>query len=126
MKCLSVRNPWAALIASGRKTIELRTWDTSYRGELIIVSSAAPERGDDAKPWAHITGPLSRAVALVRLADIRPATKRDAHASCVAKMPPGYFAWLLEDLRPLDCSMHIKGQLSLYAPPPALRRWIEG
>ncbi len=36
---LSVKEPWAELIASQRKTIELRTWFTSYRGELYIHAS---------------------------------------------------------------------------------------
>jgi len=31
MKTLTVRQPWANLIASGRKTIETRTWSTNYR-----------------------------------------------------------------------------------------------
>ena len=34
MKALSIRQPWAELILQGRKTIELRTWKTSYRGLL--------------------------------------------------------------------------------------------
>ena len=33
---LSVRQPWAELILTGRKTIELRTWTTSYRGPLWL------------------------------------------------------------------------------------------
>lgn len=43
MKALSVKQPWAALIASGQKTIETRTWPTKYRGALLICSSAKPE-----------------------------------------------------------------------------------
>jgi hypothetical protein len=36
MKCLSVSQPYADLIAKGRKTIELRTWNTKYRGEFLV------------------------------------------------------------------------------------------
>jgi predicted transcriptional regulator len=32
MKCLSVRQPFAELILSGRKMIELRSWNTNSRG----------------------------------------------------------------------------------------------
>lgn len=42
MKALSVKQPWAELIASGVKTIETRTWYTSYRGPLLICSSKRP------------------------------------------------------------------------------------
>lgn len=36
MKALTVRQPWASLIACGAKTIETRSWRTSYRGWLAI------------------------------------------------------------------------------------------
>ena len=35
-KCLSLREPYAELIiVSGRKTIELRKWNTRFRGEFL-------------------------------------------------------------------------------------------
>ena len=36
MKCLSVSQPFADLIISGKKTIELRKWNTKFRGEFLI------------------------------------------------------------------------------------------
>ena len=36
MKCLSVSQPFADLIISGKKSIELRSWNTSFRGEFLI------------------------------------------------------------------------------------------
>jgi len=36
MKCLSVSQPYADLIIMGKKTIELRTWNTKFRGEFLI------------------------------------------------------------------------------------------
>ncbi len=39
-KCLSVSQPFAELIIQGKKTIELRHWDTNYRGEFLIHSPA--------------------------------------------------------------------------------------
>jgi predicted transcriptional regulator len=36
MKCLSVSQPYADLIISGKKTIELRKWSTKFRGEFFI------------------------------------------------------------------------------------------
>ena len=48
MKCLSVSQPFADLIISGKKTIELRKWNTNFRGEFLIH---APQkvRNDDCK-----------------------------------------------------------------------------
>ncbi len=36
MKCLSVCQPFAELIVQGKKTIELRKWNTKFRGEFLI------------------------------------------------------------------------------------------
>jgi hypothetical protein len=36
MKCLSVSQPYADLIIDGKKIIELRTWNTKFRGEFLI------------------------------------------------------------------------------------------
>ena len=36
MKALTIRQPWASLIAAGMKTIETRGWSTRYWGPLLI------------------------------------------------------------------------------------------
>ena len=36
MKCLSISQPFADLIVSGKKTTELRSWNTNFRGEFLI------------------------------------------------------------------------------------------
>lgn len=41
MKVLSIRQPWAWLIAIGCKTIENRTWSRNYRGRILIHASQA-------------------------------------------------------------------------------------
>lgn len=39
MKVISIREPYATLIAEGFKRIETRSWKTNYRGELFIHAS---------------------------------------------------------------------------------------
>ena len=36
MRCLTIRQPWATLVAVGEKQFETRSWRTGYRGELAI------------------------------------------------------------------------------------------
>jgi hypothetical protein len=36
---LSLRQPYAELVAAGRKTIETRKWNTNFRGKFLIHSS---------------------------------------------------------------------------------------
>jgi hypothetical protein len=40
MKSLSLWQPWAQLIADGKKTIETRSWRTVHRGELAIHAAS--------------------------------------------------------------------------------------
>lgn len=41
---LSIRQPWTELILQGRKTIEVRTWSTQYRGELWLHAGTRPDK----------------------------------------------------------------------------------
>ncbi len=47
MKTLSVRQPYAWLLVNGIKDVENRTWNTPYRGPLLIHASAKAMTRDD-------------------------------------------------------------------------------
>ncbi|HEY4116292.1 MAG TPA: ASCH domain-containing protein [Byssovorax sp.] len=102
MKALSVKQPWAELIASGRKSIELRTWSRAYRGELLIVSGL---RFDARGAEHNVDGPRGVAVCVVDLVDVRVATFGDAGASCYDKIDEfiradvTLYAWVLANPR---------------------------
>jgi len=36
MKVITIKQPWATLIAEGYKEYEFRTWKTKYRGDILI------------------------------------------------------------------------------------------
>src|SRR5579864_4196240 len=97
MKALSVKQPWASLIASGRKTLEIRTWTTRYRGPLVIVASAQPSH--EHLPHFKLDDALCGVtVALVELVSVRSATAADSEAACWA-IPAGVYAWELANVR---------------------------
>jgi hypothetical protein len=102
MKALSVRQPWASLIAEGAKTIELRRWKTAYRGPLLICASAHKQG----------SGPKGVAIAIVDLVGIRPATIADAGAAC-CEPADDEFAWVLDNPR-FVTPFPVKGKLSLF------------
>jgi hypothetical protein len=58
---LSVKQPWAALLALGVKTVEVRTWPTSRRGPVLIHAAKVPDPRPEA--WAWVTTPELRALA---------------------------------------------------------------
>lgn len=43
MKALSLKQPWAELILQGKKKIEIRKWNTHFRGTFLIHSSKVPD-----------------------------------------------------------------------------------
>jgi len=46
MKALAIRQPWAYLLAHGIKKVENRTWNTKYRGPVLIHASKAIKQAD--------------------------------------------------------------------------------
>lgn len=44
MKVLSIKQPYASLIAYGIKKYEFRTWNTKYRGEVLIHASKGVDK----------------------------------------------------------------------------------
>jgi len=101
MKAISVKQPWANMIASGVKTIEVRTWSTKHRGPILIVSSLRPN-----------IPPAGAAVAVADLVDCRPMEQQDAeHACCPFQL--GAYAWQLTGIRPLE-PFPVSGRLGLY------------
>lgn len=84
MKVLTLWQPWASLIAAGVKTIETRSWRTSYRGPVAIHAGARFHTGawppgllaavDDLCGIANYPAALPRSavVTVVDLADCAP------------------------------------------------------
>ena len=129
MKALSIHPFYAAQIFAGHKTIEVRSWKTDYRGDLLICSTN--KKFKDTIP--------GHALCVVTLADIVPFTKKmlDAAWMLPAEFQSGQYAWMLENrriIRPIP----LKGRLSLwdydgeieYLPEPQtdaedLKQWEE-
>lgn len=44
--CLSIRQPWAWLVANGWKNIENRTWPTGFRGRFLIHAAKGMTRAE--------------------------------------------------------------------------------
>lgn len=119
-KALSVKQPWADLLTrvvfrdkSGNfhaeKTIEVRTRNTNYRGDLLICASAKPE----------LPGRLSGVTCgFVELYDTKPVeefTPEDWVATCIPEnqRPRTGYGWMVRNPRRV-VEMPIRGQLGVY------------
>lgn len=82
LRCLSLQQPWAELVAAGRKLVENRTWETQVRGLLGIHASRSTrtvrgctpaELADWLPRWPQQKYHLGCVVAVVELiACVRP------------------------------------------------------
>ncbi len=78
MKFLTIRQPWASLIAVGAKTIETRPFRTDYRGPLAIHAGLHVPSQDDMLLIDGSDGrdgrllPLGAVVAVCDLVDVVP------------------------------------------------------
>ena len=106
IKAVSIRQPWASMIAADSKTIETRSWYTGYRGELLICSS----KGPICKALSGL--PYGKAVAVANLADCRPMTPSDEQAARCGWYD-GAYAWVLEDIRAIE-PFDVKGRLGIF------------
>ena len=111
MKALSIKQPWTELIASGRKTIELRSWSLEYRGELLLVSGL---RFDPRGAPFDVDGPRGVAVCVVELVDIKRATPDDSDAACFpVDAAAELFAWVVANPRRV-APTPVRGVLGLF------------
>ena len=119
-KALSVKQPYADLLTrvvsrdeSGEfhaeKTIEVRSRNTNYRGDLLVCSSAKPEMPD------RMSGVTCGFVELYDVKPIEDFTPEDWAATCIPEKdrPRKGYGWLMRNPRRV-VEMPIRGQLGVY------------
>lgn len=120
MKCLSVSQPFAELIILGKKTIELRKWNTNYRGELLI-HAPLKVRKDDAKRLKidkkFVTGAIVGKVEIfdVKKYDSQKQVKSDQKFHFASKnFHDRTYGFLLKNAKAFRVPIPYKGQLGLF------------
>lgn len=117
---LSVRQPWAELIVSGRKTIEVRSWANTYRGRLWIHAPQTSDVNEErAFGFTHLhKGGYVGSVTLcatVPLGRDRWEVWRAKHLNR-GEYRPGLYAWLLDRPHRFQTLVPGRGQLNLFYP----------
>ena len=121
-KALSVKQPYADLLTRvvfrdengeyhAAKTIEVRTRNTNYRGDLLVCSSAKP-----VDPWGRY--PAGVTCGFVELYDVKPIedfTPEDWAATCIPEQerPRKGYGWMMRNPRRV-VEKPIRGQLGVY------------
>lgn len=117
LKALTIRQPWASAIASGFKSIEVRTWYVHYRGHLLIHAGSTIDEAGTGDLQNYIDAdsipvdPRSCYMALATLADIRPYTDKKSfsrdeyeHLNPITRYRGGtkktkVYGWILKDIK---------------------------
>ena len=70
MKAITIKQPYATLIAEGLKEYEFRTWKTKYRGDILIHAGKGVDK-EAMKRFAHLNleYPSGCIIAKATLAD---------------------------------------------------------
>jgi len=120
MPALSVRQPWADLIVTGRKRIEIRSWERPYRGRLWIHASLHADEALDAT--FGVADPFRGGfVGSVELTSIEPFDEetwvawRKYHLD-EGPFRPGLFAWVLASPCRFAAPVRAPGRLGLFQP----------
>lgn len=121
MKTITIKQPYASLIANGYKEYEFRSWKTSYRGELLIHSGISEDK-EALKKFSHLNldYPKSRIVAKVKLVDCIPIDDKfnkelkELNNKVYGNKDRDGYAWKLELIEKIDSDEIIKGKLGLW------------
>lgn len=120
MKVLTIKQPWAWLIAQGFKDVENRTWQTSYRGPLAIhVGKSEDVMKDKAilnwiegkgislcPSFTQMRSQMGHIIAVVKLTDI-------VQDSSSIWAIDGQFHWEIENVQLIN-PIPAKGKLGLW------------
>jgi predicted transcriptional regulator len=125
MKCLSVCQPFAELIIQGKKTIELRKWNTKFRGEFL-VHAAKNVLEEDCKRMKISTSSITTGAIIgkVNLVDVKKydsdkelhADKKKHHS--ISDNIKNKYGFILENPKKLRVPIPYLGKLNFFEFKP--------
>lgn len=110
MKCLSIRQPWAELLARGIKDVENRSWSTDYRGPFLIHAGQKVDEeallryAQRGIRFRLTTGAIIGAATLI---DCSAEHRSDWHQT-------GKIGWYVTDAKLFAAPIPLAGQLRLF------------
>jgi hypothetical protein len=125
-RVLSVKQPWAWAIVTGRKRVENRSWSTPYRGTVYIHASGTPDARGVAwfskhkikVPPALPTGAIVGTCELVEIV-------RRKQGQRFGKWFFGPVGWVMKNPQALTRPIAMKGKLGLFRASGMLVRKVE-
>ena len=122
MKALTIREPFASLIARGIKGIETRSFKTNYRGKILIHSSKTKQPiRDNIKHLVNFDLIYGCILCEAELVDciymteefIEKLKKENNTEYLCGRYEVGRYAWVLKNIKPIK-PIEVKGQLGIW------------
>ena len=116
MKVLSLKQPFAELVVSGKKTIELRNWNTKFRGMFLIHASLRPDLSA-MKKFGFVELPMGKIIGEAELINVKEYNTDKEHQmdndKHLADARWGKFGFVLEHPKRIK-SISVKGKLGFW------------
>jgi len=121
MKVLTLKQPWATLVAEGIKKYEFRSWRTKYRGKVLIHAGSGIDKKEmDKYKNLDLTFPSKKIIAIVDVEDCLELND-ELNKKIIAEKNIAYgdkyrdgYAWKLSNVKKLNIDKDISGQLGLW------------
>ena len=120
MKCLSICQPFAELIIQNKKTVELRKWNTNFRGEFLVHAPIKIRKEDYKKLKIKEKLTTGAIIGKVELYDVKKYESlkeiqedSNQHFS-TKKFQKKTFGFILKNSKPLRIPIPWKGQLGFF------------
>ena len=119
MKCLSVSQPFAELIITGKKIIELRNWNTNFRGEFLIHSPMKIKKDDYKRLKISKLLPTGVIVGKAELFDVKKydsdtQLKKDYKYHFTKNVQNKKYGFLLKNQKAFRIPIPYKGKLGFF------------
>lgn len=121
MKVITLKQPWASLVANGYKKYEFRSWKLNHRGDILIHAGKAIDK--DAMEQVknlNLEYPNSKILAIVHIDDCIKLDENINKQICAEnyqvygnKNRTGY-AWKLSNIRKIENTDIISGKQGIW------------
>ena len=124
MKVITIKQPWATLIAKGYKEYEFRTWKTKYRGDILIhAGKKIDKKAMERFKYLNLEYPVGKIIAKATITDCiyvdeefaQKLYKKDpiVYKGLISKDDWDGYGFKLENVKEIS-PIEVNGKLSLW------------
>ena len=123
MKVITIKQPWATLIMQGYKRFEFRSWQTKYRGDLLIhagkgIDKEAVKRLEKylpkELPFRKILGKVTLVYCIKMSSEFKEKLLKENKDIYTKSSFQEKYGWQMNNVQVFKEPIDVKGHLSLW------------